>query len=318
MKYGNIKLVNFGNLVLIVFLFFNFVFSQELPEERQVYVCPLATKMEEINPRCECRIDLILGETVTSTCPVNGQNYEMTLTITEYEGKEYYAIYGFENGGAGVNFTPQAKITGSFEGVVGETLNFSGANSSDPNDDPLDFYWDFGDGSYAVGKDVSHTYNSIGSYLLKLKVDDGLASTTATTTVTISERPSGGAVILLPLVEKKQKEKELKEEIVKKEEVKKERLGEETKFLTPPISEISFKIPVSKETEEKEEIGKEKVSPKIEREIKKPIQKETFLANLIEIVKEKIPIHSVIFIFFIVAILGILKIKNYFLQKKKF
>lgn len=312
MKYGNIKMVNFGNLVLIVFLFFNFVFAQELPEEGQVYVCPLATKMEEINPRCECRIDLILGETVTSTCPVNGQSYEMTLTIAEYEGKEYYAIYGFENGGAGMNYPPQAKITGDFEGVVGETLNFSGANSSDPNDDHLDFYWDFGDGSFAVGKDVSHTYNSIGNYLLKLKVEDGLASSTATATVTINEKPIFGAVILLPFLEKKSEEG-----IAKKEEVKKEKPREkETKFLVPKSSEISFKIPIEKKFEEKE-VKSEKIPPKIEKETEKPIQRETFLASLVEIVKGKVLIWGAILISLLLLVFVILKIKNYFWQKRK-
>ncbi len=72
-----------------------------------VYVCPLAKNMEEVNPSCPCRIDLKLNETVTSTCPLNGKTYKMTLTITNYEGKEYYTILGFENGGAGVLEKPK-------------------------------------------------------------------------------------------------------------------------------------------------------------------------------------------------------------------
>jgi len=50
---------------------------------------------------------LKLNETVTSTCPLNGKTYKMTLTITNYEGKEYYTILGFENGGAGVLEEPK-------------------------------------------------------------------------------------------------------------------------------------------------------------------------------------------------------------------
>jgi len=154
MKSGNIKTKNSripllwkSGMVLVGLIFASFVFAQIPYEEGKVYVCPLATEMEEINPRCECRIDLILGETVTSTC-AERTTYEMTLTITEYEGKEYFAILGFENGGAGVNFEPKAKILAPSEGYVGQEILFDGSQSFDPNDDPLDFYWDFGDGGH--------------------------------------------------------------------------------------------------------------------------------------------------------------------------
>jgi hypothetical protein len=183
-------------MVLIGLVFAGFVFAQIPYEEGKVYVCPLVKSMEEINPRCDCRIDLVLGETVTSTCPVNGETYEMTLTITEHEGKEYYAILGFENGGAGVNLKPEARISGKFEGMEGENLNFSASSSSDPNGDHLTFQWDFGDGSFSQGENVSHTY-SVGNYILKLTADDGMFSSIATTTINIHPRPisqTGGGV----------------------------------------------------------------------------------------------------------------------------
>jgi len=110
-----------------ILIFLTFVFTLTLSfslyhfsnaqteEEAIVYVCPLAKNMEEVNPWCKCRIDLKLNETVTFTCPLNGKTYEMTLIITYYEGKEYYTILGFENGGAGVlkkaNLSNQIAIT---------------------------------------------------------------------------------------------------------------------------------------------------------------------------------------------------------------
>lgn len=315
MRYGNIELVKFSRLVLIVFLFFNFVFAQELPEEGQVYVCPLATKMEEINPRCDCRIDLILGKTVTSTCLKNNQTYEMTLTISEYEGKEYYVIYGFENGGAGVNFTPQAKISGSFEGFVGEPLSFSGANSSDPNGDLLDFYWDFGDGSFSREREVTHIYNLPGNYILSLRVSDGLAFSTATTSVIINEKPAN-IVILPPSTQIKTKgEMKTEEKIVEgkeEEEQVKERIENEgMKFLVPTKPTNFLNIPIDREVE-KEEIKKEKSLPTIEKQLKK----EALLASLSGILKRKILVNFGILIFLIFIMIGILKFKNYFCQRK--
>ncbi len=97
------------SLILILsfgFAIFHFSLAQNLSfEEEQVYVCPFATSLEEVNPDCECRIDLKLGEEVVKEC--KGKTYRMTLTVTEYEGKEYYTISGFENGGAGVMAKPR-------------------------------------------------------------------------------------------------------------------------------------------------------------------------------------------------------------------
>jgi hypothetical protein len=195
MNSGNIKTKNSripllwkSGMVLISLIFSSFVFAQIPYEEGKVYVCPFAKSMEEINPRCDCRIDLILGETVTSTCGTT--TYEMTLTITEYEGKEYFAILGFENGGAGVNFEPKAKILAPSEGYVEQEILFDGSQSSDPNDDPLYFYWDFGDGGKSTNEKTSHIYRNPGEYLITLTVDDGMASSTATTTIKILSPPT--------------------------------------------------------------------------------------------------------------------------------
>ena len=64
-----------------------------------------------------------------SFCPVNGKTYEMTLTITEQDGKEYFAILGFESGGAGVNFKPEAQILAPSQALVGQNILFDGSKS---------------------------------------------------------------------------------------------------------------------------------------------------------------------------------------------
>lgn len=51
-------------------------------------------------------------------------------------------------------------------------IAFDGSNSSDANNNPLRFYWDFGDGNSAEGMKVSHRYTDIGNYDTKLIVKD--------------------------------------------------------------------------------------------------------------------------------------------------
>ncbi len=118
-KPSKVSILIFLISTLVLTLTFSFSLyhssNAQTEEEVIVYVCPLAKNMKEVNPWCDCRIDLKLNETVNFTCPLNGKTYEMTLTITYYEGKEYYAILGFENGGAGVlkkaNLANQIAIT---------------------------------------------------------------------------------------------------------------------------------------------------------------------------------------------------------------
>ena len=50
---------------------------------------------------------------------------------------------------------------------------FDGSGSSDPDGDTLNYMWNFGDGSTASGKRVTHTYAKGGVYKASLTVDDG-------------------------------------------------------------------------------------------------------------------------------------------------
>jgi hypothetical protein len=295
MKFGSIKTKNSripvlwkSGMVLIGLIFANFVFAQIPYEEGKVYVCPLAKSMEEVNPKCECRIDLILGETVTSTCGTT--TYEMTLTITEYEGKEYFAILGFENGGAGVNFEPKAKILAPSEGYVEQEILLDGSQSSDPNDDPLYFYWDFGDGGKSTNEKTSHIYRNPGEYLITLTVDDGMASSSATTTIKILSPPTpppSGFVYFgkEKIISKEEKIGEKKIEVPQKEitqEIKK----------PEKITKI-LKIEKPKEKEEKAVEGK---IPEGKKEIKAEVQipLQNFLPLFLASLKETIATPSII------------------------
>lgn len=60
----------------------------------------------------------------------------------------------------------------------GQTVNFDGRGSSDPDSDPLTYYWDFGDGDDSGGATVSHRFVWIGTFTVTLTVSDGLAMDT--------------------------------------------------------------------------------------------------------------------------------------------
>ena len=57
--------------------------------------------------------------------------------------------------------------------MVGSPVQFDGANSSDPDKDPLVFTWDFGDGTISHAIKPQHTYMSAGLVIVNLSVSDG-------------------------------------------------------------------------------------------------------------------------------------------------
>ena len=296
-KFSKILIFFIFSLILV-----NFTFVQKShAQEGQVYICPNATtSLEEINPRCLGRIDLKLGETIEG----------MTLTLVTYEGQEYYLVSGFINGGGAVNLLPVADAGGPYEDYVEKEILFDGSKSSDPNGDPLDFYWDFGDGNSATGQKVSHIYERSGDYVITLTVFDGMASSTATTSAKILSPPR--ISVFHPSFIKKEIEKEkMKEGIEEKtEEISEPVLPEQEIEKTQPSEKLPpFEIvekPSVKEkipTEEPKITGVQKIEPE------KP---PSFLASLISVFKEK----PLLLFFAIVSIFALLlflffKIKNF-------
>lgn len=70
---------------------------------------------------------------------------------------------------------------------VGRRVLFDGSASTNSTDSDLQYTWDFGDGSSALGVDVTHIYNQPGRYSVTLTIDNGTDQNTAEVTVTVFE-----------------------------------------------------------------------------------------------------------------------------------
>ncbi|MDA1259023.1 MAG: S8 family serine peptidase [Planctomycetota bacterium] len=89
--------------------------------------------------------------------------------------------------GGGGNQAPVANAGADQAGNVGQSLSFNGSGSSDPDNDPLTYSWNFGDGSpTANGMIVNHAYASANVYTVTLTVSDGQLNDADTATATIS------------------------------------------------------------------------------------------------------------------------------------
>ena len=86
------------------------------------------------------------------------------------------------------NGVPSASFTASCSGL---TCNFDASASTDPDNDPLTYGWNFGDGATGSGVTSSHTYATAGARTVTLSVSDGQATDQATREVSPA-LPVGG------------------------------------------------------------------------------------------------------------------------------
>jgi len=90
-----------------------------------------------------------------------------------------------------INELPVADAGPDQSVLVGETVNFDGSNSNDPDGDIVSYDWDFGDGNTGTGVSATHTYSTADTYTVTLTVtDNGGLTDTDTLTVIVSEEPS--------------------------------------------------------------------------------------------------------------------------------
>lgn len=88
------------------------------------------------------------------------------------------------------NSAPTANPGGPYSGVPGVAISFNGSGSTDPENNPLTYAWNFGDGATGTGVSPSHSYAAVGAYTVSLTVNDGqLSSSTVTVTVTVAQLP---------------------------------------------------------------------------------------------------------------------------------
>jgi outer membrane protein OmpA-like peptidoglycan-associated protein len=90
------------------------------------------------------------------------------------------------------NRQPVCRLTAPAQGQVGEAVTLDASGSSDPDNDPLSYTWDFGDGTPPAKTTVAraaHSYARVGNYTARITVDDGRGGTcSATAPITVIQR----------------------------------------------------------------------------------------------------------------------------------
>ena len=132
------------------------------------------------------------GMTPTYTYLAAG-NFEVRLVVDDGKTNSEPSVTSATISAPPMNLAPTANPGGPYNGEPGQPIEFSGAASSDPNNDELVYSWDFGDGAMGSGVSLTHAFAADGTYTIALTVSDGQATNTASTTATISTAPANRA-----------------------------------------------------------------------------------------------------------------------------
>ena len=127
------------------------------------------------------------GPTTHHVFADNG-HYTGTVTVTDAAGNSASRDFVVNDPTGITNGNPVPASLPNATAVWGVPVQFhADAYDPGPADQPtVHFAWDFGDGSGALGQDVTHTYADPGSYAVVLKAfdkDGGIGTTTQTTTI---------------------------------------------------------------------------------------------------------------------------------------
>jgi len=113
--------------------------------------------------------------------------YTVTLTVIDNLGATDSITFSVPVG-LNPNQPPTADPNGPYQAEIDEYIFFDGTNSTDSDGTITEYLWDFGDNTMTTGAEVTHKYNTSGSYLVKLKVTDNYGdSHIQSTTVTIQK-----------------------------------------------------------------------------------------------------------------------------------
>ena len=74
------------------------------------------------------------------------------------------------------HWSPTVNAGGIYYASVGEEINFDATKTVDPEDDIVDFSWDFGEGTTKTGITPTHVYSEKGIYEITLAVTDSLGN----------------------------------------------------------------------------------------------------------------------------------------------
>lgn len=144
--------------------------------------------------------DMRQGASQVKKSYTKGGDYRVRLTVDDQSGT--YCSEQTAEKMIHINEPPKAnagesEILKCVENTQGMVIDFDASETTDINQDPLTYIWDFGDGHKEKGVKVSHRYEETGNYDVRLIVSDNTeircGTSVAFVTVKLNQAPRANA-----------------------------------------------------------------------------------------------------------------------------
>ncbi|TPN87769.1 cellulase family glycosylhydrolase [Aquimarina algicola] len=134
------------------------------------------------------------GSLVSHTFTTPGE-YNVVLTVNDGTVTDTETIIINVNG-SGTPTVTAVISSDNTSGIAPLLVNFDASTSSSTDNSALTYTWDFGDGTAGSGTTVSHSYDSVGGYIVTLTATSPSGITdTETITITVTEQTSADLVV---------------------------------------------------------------------------------------------------------------------------
>jgi uncharacterized protein YdeI (BOF family) len=124
----------------------------------------------------------------------NENDFEIILNFTPRNSENQGNLE--DKGDEDNNHSPIADAGGDMEIFVNQEIEFDASDSSDPDNDEISFFWDFGDEKNGQGINPIHSYNTAGEFKVILTVSDGGLSSTDSLIVKVIETSYSQDIII--------------------------------------------------------------------------------------------------------------------------
>lgn len=110
----------------------------------------------------------------------------VTLTVNDGNGNSDSETISIEV--INPNIAPIAAFTTDVEnGIAPVSITFDASTSTDANNDPLTYSWDFGNGDVATGIMTTYEFTAVGAFDVKLTVSDGELENSITKRIVVTD-----------------------------------------------------------------------------------------------------------------------------------
>ncbi len=134
------------------------------------------------------------GSLVSHTFTTSGE-YNVVLTVNDGTVTDTETIIINVNG-SGTPTVTAVISSDNTSGIAPLLVNFDASTSSSTDNSALTYTWDFGDGTTGSGTTVSHSYDSVGDYIVTLTATSPSGITdTETITITVTEQVNADLVV---------------------------------------------------------------------------------------------------------------------------